>query len=93
MSKPPDVYLEMALLALQRVARQFEIAGDALGQLRRLDAELFVRIPDGDLVVAFRTCSRMAPRLSIMLEAGGAQVTPNRRWVPYFIWTEPPICF
>jgi uncharacterized protein with HEPN domain len=76
MSKRADVYLEIALLALQRVSRflgartlgeyledelcrsaverQLEIAGDALGQLRRLDPELFGRIPDGDLVVAFR---------------------------------------
>jgi uncharacterized protein with HEPN domain len=36
------------------VERQLEIAGDALGQLRKLDAVLFVKIPDGDLVVAFR---------------------------------------
>jgi uncharacterized protein with HEPN domain len=36
------------------VERQLEIAGDALGQLRKLDAALFARIPDGDLVVAFR---------------------------------------
>ena len=76
MSKRPDVHLEIALLALQRVLRflgartleqylddelcrsaverQLEIAGDALGHLRRLDPDLFVRIPDGDLVVAFR---------------------------------------
>ena len=72
----PDVFLEKALLALQRVAkfmrnrslseyladelcqsaveRQLEIAGDALGQLRKIDAVLFGKIPDGDLVVAFR---------------------------------------
>ena len=31
-----------------------EIAGDALGQLRKLDLALFGKIPDGDLVVAFR---------------------------------------
>jgi uncharacterized protein with HEPN domain len=36
------------------VERQLEIAGDALGQLRKLDAVLFGKIPDGDLVVAFR---------------------------------------
>lgn len=36
------------------VERQLEIAGDALGQLRKLDAALFAKIPDGDLVVAFR---------------------------------------
>jgi uncharacterized protein with HEPN domain len=36
------------------VERQLEIAGDALGQLRKLDAMLFERIPDGDLIVAFR---------------------------------------
>jgi uncharacterized protein YutE (UPF0331/DUF86 family) len=31
-----------------------EIVGDALGQLRKLDAELFGKIPDGELIVAFR---------------------------------------
>jgi len=36
------------------VERQLEIAGDALGQLRKLDATLFVKIPEGDLIVAFR---------------------------------------
>lgn len=76
MSRRADVYLEISLLALQRVPRflgarslveylddelcrsaverQLEIAGDALGQLRRIDPDLFGRIPDGDLVVAFR---------------------------------------
>jgi uncharacterized protein with HEPN domain len=76
MSKQPDVYLEMALHALERVPRflagrtlkaylddelcqsaverQLEIAGDALGQLRKLDPDLFARIPDGPLIVAFR---------------------------------------
>ena len=36
------------------VERQLEIAGDALGQLRKLDLALFSQVPDGDLVVAFR---------------------------------------
>jgi uncharacterized protein with HEPN domain len=76
MNKQPDVYLELALLALERVPRfladrtrkaylddelcqsaverQLEIAGDALGQLRKLDPELFARIPEGPLIVAFR---------------------------------------
>ena len=36
------------------VERQFEIAGGAFGQLRKIDAVLFGNIPDGDLVVAFR---------------------------------------
>jgi uncharacterized protein with HEPN domain len=36
------------------VERQLEIAGDALGELRKLDRNLFSRIPDGDIVVAFR---------------------------------------
>ena len=36
------------------VERQLEIAGDALGQLRKLDAALFARIPDGGLIVGFR---------------------------------------
>jgi uncharacterized protein with HEPN domain len=74
--KRPDVYLEFALRAVQRipvflahcsltdylkddlrqaaVERQLEIAGDALGQLRKLDPPLFARIPEGDLIVGFR---------------------------------------
>lgn len=76
MSKQPDVYLELALLALERVPRfladrtledylgdelcqaaverQLEIAGDALGHLRKLDPAVFARIPEGPLIVAFR---------------------------------------
>lgn len=76
MSKRPDVHLELALLALERVPRflasrtlrayledelcqsaverQLEVAGDALGQLRKLDTQLFARIPEGPLIVAFR---------------------------------------
>jgi len=76
MQRRPDVFLEIALLALRRVPRflgrrslaeyladdycqsaverQLGIAGDALGQVRKLDAALFARIPEGDLIVAFR---------------------------------------
>ena len=37
------------------VERQLEIAGDdALGQIRKIAPDLFKRIPDGDLIVAFR---------------------------------------
>jgi uncharacterized protein with HEPN domain len=76
MKKQPDVYLELALRALERVPRflagrtmevyltdelrqsaverQLEVAGDALGQVRKLDPELFARIPEGPLIVAFR---------------------------------------
>ncbi len=36
------------------VERQLEIAGDALGQLRKLDPALFARVPQGHKVVAFR---------------------------------------
>ncbi|ULQ46913.1 DUF86 domain-containing protein [Flagellatimonas centrodinii] len=36
------------------VERKLEIAGDALGQLRKHAPELFSQIPDGDLIVAFR---------------------------------------
>ena len=36
------------------VERQLEIAGDALGQLRKLAPAMFNRIPEGDLIVAFR---------------------------------------
>ena len=41
-------------LCQSAVERQLEIAGDALGQLRKLDARLFDQIPDGALVVGFR---------------------------------------
>jgi uncharacterized protein with HEPN domain len=76
MNKQPDVYLDLAQQALERVPRflagrslkeylddelcqsaverQLEIAGDALGQLRKLYPELFSRIPEGPLIVAFR---------------------------------------
>lgn len=36
------------------VERQLEVAGDALGQLRKVAPDLFGQIPDGDLIVAFR---------------------------------------
>jgi uncharacterized protein with HEPN domain len=76
MEKRPDIYIEIALLALQRIPRfmggrslevylddelcrsaierQLEIAGDALGQLRKLDPALFARIHEGAIIVAFR---------------------------------------
>ena len=76
MTKRPDVYLELALRALERVPRflagrtmeayladdlcqsaverQLEVAGDALGQIRKLAPGLFARIPEGPLIVAFR---------------------------------------
>ncbi len=76
MNKQPDVFLELALRALERVPRflaertlkvylndefcqaaverQLEIAGDALGQIRKLSPQLFDRIPEGALIVAFR---------------------------------------
>ena len=41
-------------LCQSAVERQLEIAGDALGQLRKLHGALFARIPDGDLIVGFR---------------------------------------
>lgn len=48
-----DAYLtdEMCQAAVER---QIEVAGDALGQLRKFAPALFERIPDGALVVAFR---------------------------------------
>ncbi|HWS67397.1 MAG TPA: HepT-like ribonuclease domain-containing protein [Steroidobacteraceae bacterium] len=36
------------------VERQLEVAGDALGQVRKLDLDLFARVPEGLLIVAFR---------------------------------------
>lgn len=76
MQRRPDVYIELALLALQELAvflenrplqaylddrmcqaaveRQLEIAGDALGQLRKYAPEMFQRIAEGNVIVAFR---------------------------------------
>jgi uncharacterized protein with HEPN domain len=76
MSKRPDIYIEIAVIALTRVLRfvggrgleayladdqcqsaverQLEVAGDALGQLRKVSPEWFVKIPEGDVVVGFR---------------------------------------
>ena len=36
------------------IERQLEIAGDALGRLRRDAPDVFAKVPNGDLVVAFR---------------------------------------
>ena len=48
----------MIILRMSCVNRQWsaswKLPADALGQLRKLDAVLFGKIPDGDLVVAFR---------------------------------------
>jgi uncharacterized protein with HEPN domain len=41
-------------LCQSAVERQLEIAGGALGQLSKLDAQLFDQIPDAALVVGFR---------------------------------------
>jgi uncharacterized protein with HEPN domain len=76
MQHTPDVYLDLALIALRKipgfikdraledyladelcqsaVERQLEIAGDALGGLRKIAPDLFKQIPDGDLIVGFR---------------------------------------
>lgn len=76
MPRRADVYLELALTALQHVAtfvagvprdryladifvqsaveRQLEIAGDAIGQLRKHAPDYAARIPEADLIVAFR---------------------------------------
>jgi uncharacterized protein with HEPN domain len=42
------------LVLRSAVERQFEILGEALGQLDRLDATLAARIPDLRQIVAFR---------------------------------------
>ncbi|MGH8226517.1 MAG: HepT-like ribonuclease domain-containing protein [Steroidobacteraceae bacterium] len=41
-------------LCQSAIERQLEIAGDALGQIRKVDPALFARVPDGDLIVEFR---------------------------------------
>ena len=38
------------------VERQLEVAGDALGQVRKLDLDLFARVPEGALLSRFATC-------------------------------------
>lgn len=43
-----DIFLQSA------VERQLEIAGDAIGQLRKHTPEYAARIPEADLIVAFR---------------------------------------
>jgi len=44
-------------LCQSAVERQLEVAGDALGQVRKLDLDLFARVPEGALIVAFsQTC-------------------------------------
>lgn len=75
MGRQPDVYLEIALIALRKtvkyvgtrtlqdyladdfcrsaVERELEIAGDALGQLRKIHPDIFRCIPDGAAIVAF----------------------------------------
>lgn len=52
-SRTLRAYLEDELCQ-SAVERQLEVAGDALGQLRKLDPDLFARIPEGPLIVAFR---------------------------------------
>ena len=46
-------YLQDALCQ-SAVERQLQIAGEALGQLCQIDATLFGRIPQGDLIIACR---------------------------------------
>lgn len=41
-------------LCQSAIERQLEIAGEALGQIRKIDPSLFASIPEGDLIVAFR---------------------------------------
>jgi uncharacterized protein with HEPN domain len=36
------------------IERELEIAGDALGQLRKVRPDIFDRIPEGAMVIAFR---------------------------------------
>lgn len=52
-TRSPAEYLADELCQ-SAVERQLEIAGDALGQLRKFDVQLFDQIPDGALVVGFR---------------------------------------
>ena len=52
-SRSLDAYLADALCQ-SAVERQLEIAGDALGQLRKLAPEIFQRVPEGAVIVAFR---------------------------------------
>lgn len=48
-----DAYLQDAMLR-SAVERQFEIIGEALGKLLKLDASFTARIPDAPRIIAFR---------------------------------------
>lgn len=52
-NRSQDAYLADAQCRAA-VERQLEIAGDCLAQLRRIDANVFERIPEGALIIAFR---------------------------------------
>ncbi len=86
-SRPLPEYLSDELCQ-SAVERQLEIAGDALGQLRKLNAGLFQQIPDGDLVVGFRNWHTATPHwitaASTRLHRHGS---PNycRRWKRYWL--------
>jgi uncharacterized protein with HEPN domain len=48
------------LVLRSAVERQFEILGEALGQLARLDAALAAKIPDLRQIVAFRNIPKLS---------------------------------
>src|SRR2546421_12211802 len=58
------------------VERQLEIAGDALGGVRKLGAALFARIPEGGLIVAFRKV--LAPGYATLDHRRGFGVATTR---------------
>jgi hypothetical protein len=62
-------------LCQSAVERQLDVAGDALGQVRKLDLDLFARVPEGvDRRVSQRACSRLRhPRPSASVRRGDAQ--------------------
>lgn len=55
-------------LVQSAVERQLEVAGDALAQLRRDFPNVFARVPDGPIVIAFRN----------ILAHGYATLDPSR---------------
>jgi uncharacterized protein with HEPN domain len=59
------------------VERKFEVVGEALGQLARLDPELAARIPDYRRIIAFRNILIHGVPPSTTPRSGGS---PPRRY-------------
>jgi hypothetical protein len=65
-------------MARAAVERQFEIVGEALSQLAKLDASLATRISEYRRIIAFRTSSFTAMR-KLTTSWSGISSNPNCR--------------